>query len=685
MRQRITTFGSISTTTTNRNPAQAGFFYARWHRARGLFYGCFMTTYKTGNPLGSKDPQDLYDNAENMDLAVNDPVPGEWTDRLGKKRKNMAAVELSAPLAADAADRAAASAAESSASETRAATAAEIAAAAGRVYSTSTAGRDAVQPGQYYWVESVLDRAVLELWKNVGGVATDTMKRTYSALIVDAMFQDTKQYSAGMVDSKAADLFKTTEGIFSNDKMPVVRFMTTGQVNEYKEGTYQTGVPGGVSIAVPASGSNAILHYFNTRTLRASFYAEFTITAVTENVTSGESVGIGFVSAGAYEAITYSKSGNIYRRSNQVGTLLRSGLAPFGPGDVIRFECAGGSVSVYVNGVKQGSASLHARDFIVIAQSGFAQYSVSMFEREIDPIREYVRGAIADSSIGAPSPAYYSFVGNSLFAYSHITGDLYVGFEVRHEVDMRPMIYQDYWRIYQALFYRYENGAMVPTGHTALGTGESEFVFKQVSSKADFTGGYHGDEIITDLWILVDGQRIDAVPMPLTPASTVEYIAKSTMHETAERGSTEPIEGHPVVAYHTKHTQFVGGGYRVRNLVQWNYAGTLSTLYHGISCIHKDCAQFVFTDDFAETEMTGSGVEYFNLAGARMYRGRNPATGLAASATASQQRVSDADGLSVLFVHDRAGDSKYYRKSPGRTVMQGEVHESTFECRFLAE
>ena len=41
-----------------------------------------MTTYNTGNPIGSTDPRDLYDNAENFDSAMHTPGT-TWTDRLG--------------------------------------------------------------------------------------------------------------------------------------------------------------------------------------------------------------------------------------------------------------------------------------------------------------------------------------------------------------------------------------------------------------------------------------------------------------------------------------------------------------------------------------------------------------------------------------------------------------------------
>ena len=48
-----------------------------------------MTTYNTGNPIGSTDPRDLYDNSENFDNAVNDRTATTWTDRLGVARKTV--------------------------------------------------------------------------------------------------------------------------------------------------------------------------------------------------------------------------------------------------------------------------------------------------------------------------------------------------------------------------------------------------------------------------------------------------------------------------------------------------------------------------------------------------------------------------------------------------------------------
>src|SRR5690554_4740167 len=49
-------------------------------------------SYNTGNPVPSKDPRDLVDNAENFDRAVNGDE-ATWTDRLGRERKSWRGME----------------------------------------------------------------------------------------------------------------------------------------------------------------------------------------------------------------------------------------------------------------------------------------------------------------------------------------------------------------------------------------------------------------------------------------------------------------------------------------------------------------------------------------------------------------------------------------------------------------
>lgn len=55
-----------------------------------------MTTYNTRNPLGSSAAKDLFDNAQNLDAAVNDRSNRIWDDRFGQSRKTWYGIEKTA-------------------------------------------------------------------------------------------------------------------------------------------------------------------------------------------------------------------------------------------------------------------------------------------------------------------------------------------------------------------------------------------------------------------------------------------------------------------------------------------------------------------------------------------------------------------------------------------------------------
>lgn len=59
-----------------------------------------MTTYNTGNAIGSADPLDLYDNAQNLDNAVNSAA-GTWVDRRGVTRPTFQGLILDAATRAE--------------------------------------------------------------------------------------------------------------------------------------------------------------------------------------------------------------------------------------------------------------------------------------------------------------------------------------------------------------------------------------------------------------------------------------------------------------------------------------------------------------------------------------------------------------------------------------------------------
>lgn len=57
-----------------------------------------MTTFNTGNPIGSTAVKDLYDNAGNLDKAVNDQTGDTWFDRFGRPRKTWLGIEKQAKI-----------------------------------------------------------------------------------------------------------------------------------------------------------------------------------------------------------------------------------------------------------------------------------------------------------------------------------------------------------------------------------------------------------------------------------------------------------------------------------------------------------------------------------------------------------------------------------------------------------
>jgi len=63
-------------------------------RFGGFFMpGAKMTTYDTNKPLGSTGPEELFDNAQNMDFALNDITKVIWKDRFGRNRKTLWGLE----------------------------------------------------------------------------------------------------------------------------------------------------------------------------------------------------------------------------------------------------------------------------------------------------------------------------------------------------------------------------------------------------------------------------------------------------------------------------------------------------------------------------------------------------------------------------------------------------------------
>lgn len=178
-------------------------------------------TFNTGNPVGSADARDLYDNAQNIDIAVNSPQT-TFTDRLGKARLTFAGmasaagdatvaisaaasalssagtaqaaaddieeraqvIATEAAVAAVAASTEAAiqQAARAESEANRAQSAADAAALSGGTYASTSAGLAATTAGEYFSVPQAAPGDYLILYRHdAGPVATEINRYPSSA------------------------------------------------------------------------------------------------------------------------------------------------------------------------------------------------------------------------------------------------------------------------------------------------------------------------------------------------------------------------------------------------------------------------------------------------------------------------------------------------------------------------
>lgn len=130
-----------------------------------------MNTYNTGNPVepnGSTDPRDLYDNAQNFDLAINGSG-ATFVDRKGVTRKTMTGYEDNyinvvnnlAPL--------------------------------GKVYSLTEANEaiasGEIANGTFFFVWSDDPNSIADKYQNIGGIATATGKSYPSSEVVESILK----------------------------------------------------------------------------------------------------------------------------------------------------------------------------------------------------------------------------------------------------------------------------------------------------------------------------------------------------------------------------------------------------------------------------------------------------------------------------------------------------------------
>lgn len=151
-----------------------------------------MPKFNTGNPVGSSDPRDLYDNAETLDQAVNAEAD-TFQDRLGKSRLTWAGivkagtgdagviVPVVQQAVQDVVDGVDGQVAVAESAADRAEAARDAAQLSAGVYADTAAGLAATTEGDYFSVPSASSDEYLILFRHDAGLVANEVKR-YPAL-----------------------------------------------------------------------------------------------------------------------------------------------------------------------------------------------------------------------------------------------------------------------------------------------------------------------------------------------------------------------------------------------------------------------------------------------------------------------------------------------------------------------
>lgn len=278
-----------------------------------------MTTYNTGNPVGSTDPRDLYDNAEVFDRAINDPSQ-TFTDRLGNERPTLKRLESDYPMAgvyAGQAEQSAFDAALAKDLATSAKTAAEAArdatvvGAAPTVYATTAAGLAATSSGEYFSVPSADSAEYLILYLNSSGTAVE--QKRYPSVAALTELQTANEI--GTARQRYLERLRTTGA--NNPKAAVVVLL--GQSLNAPRGTIVS-ARGAPTAKMPVGGA-AIpsWQFYATNATWAGHWSELASTADFEERT-GQTPMVGIVNTitGGKFARTYIGSVAIGARSLEV-------------------------------------------------------------------------------------------------------------------------------------------------------------------------------------------------------------------------------------------------------------------------------------------------------------------------------------------------------------------------------
>lgn len=285
---------------------------------------------------------------------------------------------------------------------------------------------------------------------------------------------------------------------------------------------------------------------------------------------------------------------------------------------------------------------------------------------------------------------------NQVKVYTKLQGNIYAWFGINHIVNTADTIYADLWRIGHnsnqagvSGLCSYSDGVFTDLGKYLLNYAENEFAIMFYSD--DFTGGAHGNERI-DLdpscyvVFIVDGKEYtinELNALGRIECGSFSYRQKSALYTMYSVTGT-----HDILAYHTKRTLFVPGGFVTRNYVEMVQAITARTTYSGLFCIYKDASDYAINDGGTAFTLTHPSSTtqigaYSNKADRtmKMYKG-----GLSCEMD-SRYIGGNVDSYKNANVNitlwDRPDDAKYYSLMPSSVSLAAtSVFEFEASVRF---
>lgn len=218
---------------------------------------------------------------------------------------------------------------------------------------------------------------------------------------------------------------------------------------------------------------------------------------------------------------------------------------------------------------------------------------------------------------------------------------------------------------------------------------------KTASRQANYDTGLSaatGDGVLTidptTYHFLIDGVDTGIVAYDTNGmlTSTTGLTTSKTGSNTWAISSVIVLSDHAIVCDHWKHTIFTNCGYTTNNRLTFRVAVPLFW-YHGISCIGKQVSNKGYNEKYIITDYTGAGKTPAPTTGVgnRQYWAWHTDNMLSAKVTSRLIKGGD-DADCYMFIWDKTGYSKYYRRFPSQngtiTPAVNDTYESTMTVEF---